>query len=170
MTHTRSAGAALYSAHAALRAATRPPEDDYFMAVALALARYGEPAPNPAVGAVVVRYGEIVGSGYHVRAGQAHAEIVALQNAGSLAAGATLYVTLEPCNHFGRTPPCVHAIQRSQVKRVVIGCADPNSFVRGGGAKRLRELGLEVRLGTRAKEAAELIAPWRRSLQRNCTT
>ena len=122
MTYVRRSGAATFSAHPALRGLERPREDGYFMDVALRLARYGEPAPNPAVGAVVVRCGEVVGSGYHTRAGEAHAEVVALQNAGSLAAGATLYVTLEPCNHFGRTPPCVDAIERSRVRRVVIGC------------------------------------------------
>ena len=135
------------------------------MTVALSLARRGEPAPNPAVGAVVVRRGEVVGLGYHARAGQAHAEIVALQAAGPLAAGATLYVSLEPCNHFGRTPPCVDAIERAKVRRVVIGCADPNAFVLGGGAQRLRELGLEVVIGVCAKEAEELIEPWVRSLR-----
>ena len=114
------------------------------MAVALSLARYGQPAPNPAVGAVLVRHGRIVGAGYHERAGEAHAEVIALQHAGVLAIGATLYVTLEPCNHFGRTPPCVDAVVRSGVSRVVFGCADPNSFVCGGGAARLRTLGLEV--------------------------
>ena len=165
MTYARSSGAAAYSAHSALGGVKRPQEDGYFMDVALSLARFGELAPNPAVGAVVVRYGEIVGSGYHARAGEPHAEVVALQNAGSLAAGATLYVTLEPCNHFGRTPPCVDAVERSRVKRVVIGCADPNCFVRGGGASRLRELGVEVVVGVCAKQAAELIAPWLRALR-----
>jgi diaminohydroxyphosphoribosylaminopyrimidine deaminase/5-amino-6-(5-phosphoribosylamino)uracil reductase len=166
VTDARSSGAAAYSACAALRGGKWAEEDGYFMDVALSLARYGEPAPNPAVGAIVVRHGEIVGSGYHARAGEAHAEVIALKSAGLLTAGATLYVTLEPCNHFGRTPPCVDAIERSRVKRVVIGCADPNGFVRGGGANRLRELGVEVVVSVRAEEAAELIAPWLQALGR----
>ena len=159
----RSAGAS--SVHAVRRTHTKSPEDEYFMAVALSLARYGEPAPNPAVGALVVRFGKIVGAGYHERAGEAHAEVVALEDAGALAVGATLYVTLEPCNHFGRTGPCVAAIESARVKRVVVGSADPNPFVRGGGANRLRELGFEVAVGVCAKEAAELLASWRRSLR-----
>jgi len=165
VTYARSIGAAAYSARTALRGVMRPQEDGYFMEVALSLARCGEPAPNPAVGAIVVRHGEIVGSGYHARAGEAHAEVVALQNAGSLAAAATLYVTLEPCNHFGRTAPCVEAVERARVRRVVVGCADPNPFVRGGGANRLRQLGFEVTEGVCAKEAAALLAPWLRSLR-----
>jgi len=159
----RSVGAA--TVHAACRPDTKSPEDEYFMAVALSLARYGEPAPNPAVGALVVRFGKIVGAGYHARAGEAHAEVAALRDAGSLAAGATLYVTLEPCNHFGRTAPCVEAVERARVRRVVVGCADPNPFVRGGGANRLRQLGFEVTEGVCAKEAAALLAPWLRSLR-----
>jgi pyrimidine deaminase RibD-like protein len=105
---------------------------------ALAQGRHGKPAPNPHVGAVVVRHGRLVGEGHHERAGGPHAEVVALQRAGELARGATLYVTLEPCNHHGRTPPCVGAVLRAGVRRVVIGCADPNPFVSGGGVEALR--------------------------------
>lgn len=153
-------------------------QDIFFMARALELARRGTPAPNPHVGAVVVRHGKIVGQGWHERAGTAHAEIVALQHAfrfqhasssqhssglqhsSSLAAQATLYVTLEPCNHFGRTPPCVDALLRARITRVVIGCPDPNRLVLGGGAQRLRAAGIEVISGVLEHEARELIAPW----------
>ncbi|NOY91884.1 MAG: riboflavin biosynthesis protein RibD, partial [Deltaproteobacteria bacterium] len=92
---------------------------------ALRQARKGRTAPNPHVGAVVVRAGQCVAVGHHARAGAAHAELMALRAAGEAARGATLYVTLEPCNHHGRTPPCTEAILAAQVRRVVVGCADP---------------------------------------------
>ncbi|OGP86314.1 MAG: riboflavin biosynthesis protein RibD [Deltaproteobacteria bacterium RBG_13_65_10] len=116
---------------------------------ALALARRGEgwTGPNPMVGALVVRGGRVVGQGWHRRAGEAHAEVIALRRAGRFARGATLYVTLEPCNHAGRTPPCTDAIIARGVGRVVIGMSDPNARVRGGGARRLREKGIEVARG-----------------------
>lgn len=166
MTHARSQGALAYTAHSTAQHAKAQSADEYFMAVALSLARYGQPAPNPAVGAVIVRHGKIVGAGYHERAGEAHAEVMALKRAGALAIGATLYVTLEPCNHFGRTPPCVDAVAYSGVSRVVFGCADPNSFVCGGGAARLRALGVEVTANVLASQATQLIAPWLRTLRR----
>jgi diaminohydroxyphosphoribosylaminopyrimidine deaminase/5-amino-6-(5-phosphoribosylamino)uracil reductase len=135
-------------------------DDALFMRLALELARQGTPAPNPHVGAVVVQAGQIVGVGHHERAGQAHAEALALTRAGAGARGGTLYVTLEPCNHHGRTPPCVDAILASGVRRVVIGCADANPHVRGGGADALRRAGLEVTLGPCTAEAEQLIAEW----------
>jgi diaminohydroxyphosphoribosylaminopyrimidine deaminase/5-amino-6-(5-phosphoribosylamino)uracil reductase len=138
--------------------------DDVFMRIALQLARQGSPAPNPPVGAVVARGGEIVGVGHHERAGAAHAEALALARAGERARGATLFVTLEPCNHHGRTPPCVDAVLASGVRRVVIGCADPNPHVLGGGAEALRRAGVEVCYAdATAAEAVALIAPWRAS-------
>src|SRR5262245_35803286 len=103
------------------------------MRVALRLGRrgLGRTFPNPPVGAVVVADGQVVGRGYHRRAGQAHAEVEALKAAGARARGATLYVTLEPCNHHGRTPPCTNAVIASGVRRVVIGTRDPNPSVPG---------------------------------------
>jgi diaminohydroxyphosphoribosylaminopyrimidine deaminase/5-amino-6-(5-phosphoribosylamino)uracil reductase len=135
-------------------------EDDKWMGVALEQGAHGTPSPNPHVGAVVVKGGEIIGRGHHERAGEDHAEVAALHQAGEKARGATLYVTLEPCNHVGRTPPCVDAILEAHVARVVIGCRDPNPNVPGRGAERLGEEGVAVELGCREKEAQRLIAPW----------
>jgi diaminohydroxyphosphoribosylaminopyrimidine deaminase / 5-amino-6-(5-phosphoribosylamino)uracil reductase len=140
--------------------------DEAFMRLALELGRQGTPAPNPHVGAVVARGGEIVGIGHHERAGAAHAEALALARAGERARGATLYVTLEPCNHHGRTPPCVDAVLRSGVRRVVIGCPDPNPHVQGGGAQALRRAGVLVSYGDAwAQEAALLIADWAEAIR-----
>jgi diaminohydroxyphosphoribosylaminopyrimidine deaminase / 5-amino-6-(5-phosphoribosylamino)uracil reductase len=135
-------------------------DDATFMRRALELGARGTPAPNPHVGAVVVRAGRVVGEGHHERAGAAHAEALAIQRAGALAHGATLYVTLEPCNHHGRTPPCVDAILQSGIRRVVIGCPDPNPHVQGGGAQALRRAGIEVTYGPHQTEATQLIQPW----------
>jgi diaminohydroxyphosphoribosylaminopyrimidine deaminase/5-amino-6-(5-phosphoribosylamino)uracil reductase len=101
-------------------------------------------APNPLVGAVVARDGNVLSEGWHARAGDAHAEIMALDGAGRRARGATLYVTLEPCNHFGRTPPCVEAILRSGVSRVVVGHLDPNPKMQGRSVEVLRDAGVDV--------------------------
>jgi diaminohydroxyphosphoribosylaminopyrimidine deaminase / 5-amino-6-(5-phosphoribosylamino)uracil reductase len=101
-------------------------------------------APNPLVGAVVAREGSVVSEGWHSRAGGDHAEIVALNEAGGAARGATLYVTLEPCNHYGRTPPCVDAILRSGISRLVVGHLDPNPKMQGRSVEVLREAGVEV--------------------------
>ena len=113
---------------------------------ALELARRyrGYTSPNPCVGAVIVRDGRIVGEGAHVSAGKPHAEAVALSNAGERARGATLYCTLEPCNHYGKTPPCTEAIIAAGVSQVVFAVEDPNPDVAGKGAERLREAGVEV--------------------------
>ncbi len=116
--------------------------------------------PNPPVGAVVVKDGTIVGRGCHLGPGQLHAEPVALADAGELARGATLYVTLEPCNHTGRTGPCTKAVIDSGVARVVIGIRDPNPSVKGGGARYLRERGLEVDIGVLPESCLELIWPF----------
>ncbi len=116
-------------------------------ALRLAELGVGRTSPNPAVGAVVVRGGRRIGRGYHRRAGGAHAEVFALRQAGERARGATLYVTLEPCCHFGRTPPCVDAVLASGVSRVVVGSLDPNPRVRGRGVARLRRAGLRVDVG-----------------------
>jgi diaminohydroxyphosphoribosylaminopyrimidine deaminase/5-amino-6-(5-phosphoribosylamino)uracil reductase len=123
---------------------------------ALELAERGRglTSPNPLVGAVVAHNGEIVGEGFHERAGGPHAEIVALEAAGARARGATLYATLEPCNHAGRTPPCVPAIFAAGITRVVAAAADPNPFVPGGGAAALRDKGVAVVTGVLEAEAA----------------
>ncbi len=131
-----------------------------WMKRALELAQKGRPSPNPHVGAVIVKDGELVGSGHHERAGEDHAEVVALRAAGAKATGATLYVTLEPCNHVGRTPPCTDAIVAAKIARVVVGCTDPNPNVAGGGIDKLREAGIEVEVGVLADECTALIRPW----------
>lgn len=128
------------------------------MARALALARLGlnTATPNPRVGCVLVNQGVIVGEGWHRRAGEGHAEVLALRQAGAQAAGATAYVTLEPCSHFGRTPPCADALVAAGVKRVVAAMEDPNPKVSGRGLARLREAGIPVSSGLLADEAREL--------------
>lgn len=129
-------------------------QDKRLMAEALALARrgVGRTSPNPLVGAVIVRRGEVVGRGYHRRAGANHAEVVALSRAGVRAKGASLYVNLEPCCHHGRTPPCTDAILASGVRRVIVGMLDPNPLVNGKGIGRLRRAGIEVSTGLMAAE------------------
>jgi diaminohydroxyphosphoribosylaminopyrimidine deaminase/5-amino-6-(5-phosphoribosylamino)uracil reductase len=136
--------------------------DEAWMLRAIELGGEGRPAPNPHVGAVIVQGDKVVGEGRHERAGGDHAEIVALQQAGSAAKGATLYVTLEPCNHRGRTPPCTEALISAKLARVVIGCADPNPHVTGGGIAKLRAAGLTVTESVCAPEAQALIATWRK--------
>ncbi|KYZ77612.1 bifunctional diaminohydroxyphosphoribosylaminopyrimidine deaminase/5-amino-6-(5-phosphoribosylamino)uracil reductase [Anaerosporomusa subterranea] len=133
-------------------------QDEYYMDLALKLARngYGRTSPNPMVGALVVRDGNIVGQGWHQKAGTAHAEIHAMRDAGALTAGATLYVTLEPCCHHGRTGPCTDAIIHSRIRRVVFAMTDPNPCVAGCGAGMLRQAGIEVTEGVLACEAAKL--------------
>ena len=135
------------------------PEQQAFMRRALELAYegWGQTAPNPMVGAVVVRDGRVVGEGFHARFGEAHAEVVALRAAGEQARGATMYVTLEPCRHTGKTPPCTEAIIAAGVKRVAIAIADPSEVARGG-AIVLRGAGVEVEMGVLEAEARELNA------------
>ncbi|HVK65819.1 MAG TPA: bifunctional diaminohydroxyphosphoribosylaminopyrimidine deaminase/5-amino-6-(5-phosphoribosylamino)uracil reductase RibD [Polyangium sp.] len=143
---------------------TTAPDPDFDLAtmrLALEEARKSQPSPNPPVGAAVVsEAGEVVATSYHVRAGEEHAETAALRRAGEAARGGTLFVTLEPCNHHGRTPPCVDNILRAGIRRVVIGCLDPNPNVEGGGAARLTEGGVTVDVGVAGTEARALIAPW----------
>ncbi len=138
--------------------------DRLAMQRAIECARRGLPSPNPHVGAVVVRDGEVVSEGWHERAGDDHAEVVALRAAGSRARGATVYVTLEPCNHHGRTPPCTEALIRAGVARVVFAASDPNPHVAGGGRVALVSAGVDVQEGfveTLQQEAERVIAPWR---------
>ncbi len=125
----------------------RPPIDPFFMDVAIQLARQSRPSPNPRVGAVVVAAGRIVGEGHHERPGHPHAEAVALGQAKEAARGSDLYVTLEPCCHFGRTPPCADAIVASGVGRVIVGMMDPDLRVSGGGIEVLERAGIEVASG-----------------------
>lgn len=120
----------------------------------------GDTSPNPLVGAVVVKNGQIIGRGYHKQAGQIHAEVAALKQAGLKAAGADLYVTLEPCTHYGRTPPCVQAIIKKGIKRVYIGIKDPNPQVNGEGIKQLKAHGLEVHIGVLATPIKNQLAAY----------
>lgn len=147
-------------APAAAAAPTFSAEDEKWMGLALERGARGNPSPNPHVGAVVVKNGQVLGVGHHERAGEEHAEVAALREAGERARGATLYVTLEPCNHVGRTPPCTSTIVASKVARVVVGCPDPNPHVAGGGVDKLREAGIHVDVGCREPDARRLIAPW----------
>lgn len=130
----------------------------------LAARGIGNTAPNPPVGAVVVRGGRIVGEGYHHRAGEPHAEANALAMAGDAARGATVYVSLEPCNHTGRTPPCANALIDAGVARVVVGAIDPNPKTKGAGIASLRERGIAVEVTNDAR-AAELIHVFAGSLR-----
>ena len=134
----------------------------FFMRLALQLGEQGRitAPPNPWVGCVVVKEGEILGEGYHLAPGHPHAESVALKKAGLLARGATAYVTLEPCAHHGRTPPCVEALIKAGVKRVVIPFLDPDPQVAGSGVKALEKAGLDVEIGVAADEAARSLEPY----------
>ena len=125
-------------------------------AIALAKKARGFTSPNPMVGAVVVKNNEIVGRGWHHAVGFPHAEVEAINDAGSLAAGADIYVTLEPCNHYGKTPPCTQKILDAGIKRVAVATEDPNPFVNGGGISFLRDKGLTVEVGI-CREAAETL-------------
>ncbi len=132
--------------------------DRAMMRRCLELARraLGRTSPNPMVGAVIVKDGEIIGEGFHPRAGEPHAEVFALKAAGENARGATIYVSLEPCNHHGRTPPCSSALIAAGVAKVVVGMVDPNPLVAGGGIKRLRTAGIEVISGVEEQACRKL--------------
>ena len=132
--------------------------DRAMMQRCLELARraLGRTSPNPLVGAVIVKDGEIVGEGFHPRAGEPHAEVFALRSAGDRAHAATIYVSLEPCNHYGRTPPCTSALIAAGVAKVVVGMVDPNPLVAGGGIARLRAAGIEVLVGVEQEACKKL--------------
>lgn len=143
---------------------TRP---EYFMSKALFLAKkgLGRTSPNPPVGAVVVRNNKIVGEGSHPGAGQPHAEIIALEQAGDLASGSDLYVTLEPCCHTGRTGPCTQAIIEAGIAKVFVGTTDPNPRVSGRGLEQLKEAGVEIEVGICDEPCTQLIAPFTKHIQ-----
>ncbi|MBQ2287827.1 MAG: bifunctional diaminohydroxyphosphoribosylaminopyrimidine deaminase/5-amino-6-(5-phosphoribosylamino)uracil reductase RibD [Lachnospiraceae bacterium] len=132
--------------------------DEMYMdhALKLALKGQGMTTPNPMVGAVIIKNGRIIGEGYHAKAGERHAEVVAIENAIEVVTGATLYVTLEPCSHYGKTPPCTELIIEKDIERVVIAVLDPNPMVAGRGVKRLRECGISVTVGVLEKQAQRL--------------
>ncbi len=124
-------------------------QDQYWMQQAIELAKRGlySTKPNPNVGCVIVKDDQLIGQGFHPKAGQPHAEVFALREAGEHAQGATAYVTLEPCAHYGRTPPCAEALVKAQVKKVVVACPDPNPLVAGKGVQILKNAGIEVEVG-----------------------
>ncbi len=132
--------------------------DEKYMALALELAKStkGQTSPNPLVGAIVVQNNQIVGLGAHLRAGEAHAEVYALEMAKGRTEGATIYITLEPCSHYGRTPPCVDKVIASGVKRAVIATLDPNPLVAGRGITKLREAGIQVDVGLYEAESNKM--------------
>ncbi len=132
--------------------------DEFYMREALRIAAYasGRTTPNPLVGAVIVKDNRIVGQGWHRKAGTEHAEIHALHQAGELAKGADIYVTLEPCSHYGKTPPCCQAIIKAGIKRVIVAMTDPNPLVAGNGLKELKAAGIEVVEGVCRDEAEKL--------------
>ena len=132
--------------------------DEHYMRLALDVAKagVGQTSPNPAVGAVVVNDGTIVGIGAHLKAGEPHAEVHAIRMAGEKARGATVYVTLEPCSHYGKTPPCADLLIEAGVRRVVVATTDPNPLVAGKGINKLRRAGIDVEVGILKEEADEL--------------
>ncbi len=134
------------------------PLDRAMMQRCIELARraLGRTAPNPLVGAVIVKDGQIIGEGFHPGAGNPHAEVFALREAGDLAVGATIYVNLEPCNHYGRTPPCSEALVAARVAKVVVGMVDPDPRVSGGGIARLQQAGIEVLVGVEEEACRQL--------------
>jgi diaminohydroxyphosphoribosylaminopyrimidine deaminase / 5-amino-6-(5-phosphoribosylamino)uracil reductase len=134
------------------------PSEEYYMQIALDLARkgIGRVNPNPLVGAVIVKNGEIISSGYHHYFGGLHAEVDAINNSSEPVEGADLYVTLEPCSYFGKTPPCTQLLIKSKIKRVIVAMEDPNPLVSGKGIELLKKHGIEVKTGILEKEAEEM--------------
>ncbi len=132
--------------------------DENYMKIAISLARNGKGKvnPNPMVGAIIVKENKIIGRGYHEHYGEAHAEVRAFENATEDVEGSTLYVTLEPCSHYGRTPPCVDKIIEMKVQKVIIGSLDPNPLVSGKGVQKLLDAGIEVKAGVLEEECKDL--------------
>ncbi len=137
---------------------SRIQQDRVWMQRAIALAQQGQYStrPNPNVGCVIVKDGHMVGEGFHPKAGQPHAEVFALRQAGERARGATAYVTLEPCAHYGRTPPCAKGLVEAGVAKVIVACSDPNPLVAGKGVEILRQAGIEVEVGMCEAQAKQL--------------
>lgn len=133
-------------------------EDKKYMQLALSLAKKGRGStnPNPMVGAVIVKDNRVIGQGYHIRCGEGHAEVNAFRNATEDVTKATMYVTLEPCSHYGKTPPCAKLIIEKKISRVVVAMTDPNELVAGSGISMLREAGIEVEVGLFEEEARKL--------------
>lgn len=137
-------------------------QDEIYMRMALSEAKkgIGRTSPNPSVGAVIVKNNNVIATGYHKKAGTPHAEIHALSKAGENAKDATIYVTLEPCNHTGRTPPCSHAVAQAGITRVVVGMRDPNPLVNGTGIDYLKNLGIEIQAGVLENECIAINHPF----------
>lgn len=137
-------------------------DDGFYIRRCVELARkaIGCTSPNPMVGCVIVKDGKIVGEGFHPKAGQPHAEVFALRDAGDLAENATAYVSLEPCNHFGRTPPCSEALIKAKVNKVVVGMVDPNPIVASRGVAKLRDAGIDVTVGVEEEMCKKLNEAW----------
>lgn len=133
-------------------------DDEKWMRRVIRLAEKGRgrTSPNPMVGAVLVKRGKVVGEGYHARAGEPHAEIVAIKKAGEKAKGAILYLNLEPCTHYGKTPPCAPAVIDAGVRKVIVGIEDPNPLIKGRGITLLKQAGLDVKVGILEKECYRL--------------
>lgn len=132
--------------------------DKHYMELAIELAKKsrGKVNPNPLVGAVIVKDEKIIGEGYHMLYGEAHAEVNAFNNATNDVKGSTMYITLEPCSHYGKTPPCVDQIIKKKIKRVVVGSLDPNPLVAGNGIIKLKEAGIEVEVGVLESECKKI--------------
>ncbi len=143
--------------------------ETYFIKKTFELAKKGEgyTSPNPLVGAIIVKGNKIVGWGYHKKAGAPHAEVVAINRAGKKAYNSTLYVNLEPCCHWGRTPPCVDRIINAGIRKVVISTYDPNPVVKGKSVKKLRKAGIEVKVGILAEQAKKLNEVFFKNVKKN---
>lgn len=137
-------------------------DDGFYIRRCVELARkaIGHTSPNPMVGCVIVKDGKIIGEGFHPKAGQPHAEVFALRDAGELAENSTAYVSLEPCNHFGRTPPCSEALIKAKVKKVVVGMVDPNPIVASRGVAKLQAAGIDVTVGVEEELCKKLNEAW----------
>ncbi|XP_024988227.1 riboflavin biosynthesis protein PYRD, chloroplastic [Cynara cardunculus var. scolymus] len=146
---------------------TKDDDDKVYIKRCLELARkaVGCTSPNPMVGCVIVKDDKIVGEGFHPKAGQPHAEVFALRDAGDLAENATAYVSLEPCNHHGRTPPCSEALIKAKVKKVVVGMVDPNPIVASRGVAKLRDAGIDVTVGVEEEMCKKLNEAWIHQMQ-----
>jgi len=141
-----------------MKKAVSAKKHDRFMQHAIRLAKKakGKTYPNPLVGAVIVKSGRIIGEGYHKKAGKPHAEIIAIRKGGESVRGSELYVSLEPCAHYGKTPPCVNNIVQSGIKTVYVAIKDPNPLVSGNGLRKLREHGVKVKTGFCKNEAMRI--------------